>query len=118
MDESLILFKEKLLFKQYIKSKRSRFEIKFYELSTADEILLEFILYQGNIEPSLIQPPGESWLQTERIPLTLIDPYLDKGLTLTIDNFYTAPRLAKYLLERKKLLVPSGIIGKCFQQIS
>ena len=32
--------------------------------------------------------------------MTLIDPYLDRGHTLTIDNFYTT-RLAKYLLERK-----------------
>ena len=63
--------------------------------------MLDFILYQGNIEPSLIQPPGENWLQTERIPLTLIDPFLDKGHTLTIDNFYTTPRLAKYLLDRQ-----------------
>ena len=62
VDESLILFKGRLLFKQYMKSKRSRFGIKFYELSTADGILLDFILYQGNIEPGLIQPPGEGWL--------------------------------------------------------
>ena len=101
VDESLVLFKVRLLFKQYIKSKRPRFGIKLYELSMADGILLDFILYQGNIEPSLIQPPGEGWLQTERIPLTLIDPCLDRGHTLTIYNFYTTPRLAKYLLERK-----------------
>ena len=54
VDESLILFKGRLLFKHYIKSKKSRFGIKFYELSTADGILLDFILYQGNIQPSLI----------------------------------------------------------------
>ena len=42
VDESLILFKGRLLFKQYIKSKRSRFGIKFYELSTADGILFRF----------------------------------------------------------------------------
>ena len=101
VDESLVLFKGRLHFKQYIRTKRSRFGIKFYELSTSDGILLDFILYQGNIEPSLVQPPGENWLQTERIPLTLIDPFLDKGHTLTIDNFYTTPRLAKYLLDRK-----------------
>ena len=86
VDESLVLFKGRLLSKQYIKSKRSRFWIKFYELFTADGMLLDFILYQGNIEPCLIQPPGEGWLQTERIPLTLIDPNLDRGHTLTIDN--------------------------------
>ena len=104
-DESLALFKGRLLFKQYIRSKRSRFGIKFYELSTADRILLDFILYEGNIEPSLIQPAGEGWLQKERISLTLIDPYLDRGHTLTIDNFYTTPRLAKFLLERQTKMV-------------
>ena len=84
VDESLILFKGRLLFKQYIMSKRSKFGIKLYKLSTTNGILLDFILYQGNIEPSLIQPSGEGWLQTKRIPLTLIDPYLDRGHTLTI----------------------------------
>ena len=33
--------------------------------------------------------------------MTLIDPYLDRGHTPIIDNFYTTPRLAKYLLERQ-----------------
>ena len=70
-------------------------------MSTADGILLDFILYQGHIGPGLIDPPGENWLQTEKIPLTLIAPYLDRGHTLTIDNFYPTPRLAKYLLERQ-----------------
>ena len=101
MDESLILCNGRLHFKQCIKSKRSRFGIKFYELCTADGILLDFIIYQGNIELSLIHPPGENWLQTERIPLTLMVPYLDRGHTLTIDNFYTTPRLATYLLQRQ-----------------
>ena len=98
IDESLVLFKERLLFKQYIKTKRSRFGIKMFELATTDGILLDFMIYQGNIEPTLVQPPGDNWLQTEQIPLTMIDPYLDRGHTLTIDNWYTTPRLADYLL--------------------
>ena len=69
-----------------------------FELATTDGILLDFMIYQGNIEPTLVQPPGENWLQTEQIPLTMIDPYLDRGHTLTIDNWYTTPRLADYLL--------------------
>ena len=65
IDESLVLYKGRLLFKQYIKSKRSRFGIKMFELATASGILLDFIIYQGNIEGTLVQPPGENWLQTE-----------------------------------------------------
>ena len=84
VDKSLVLFKGRLLFKQYIKSKRSRFGIKFYELSTAGGIFLDFILYQGNIEPSLTQPAGKGWMQTERIPLTLIDSYLDRDIPLQL----------------------------------
>ena len=65
IDEGLVLYKWRLLFKQYIKSKRSRFGIKMFELATASGILLDFIIYQGNIEGTLVQPPGENWLQTE-----------------------------------------------------
>ena len=56
------------------------------------EILLDFLIYQGNLEMSLIQPEGEDGLLTDRMPLTLTDSYLDKGHTLTIDNMYTTPR--------------------------
>ena len=105
VDESLVLYKGRLLFKQYIKSKRARFGIKFYELATSEGILLDFIIYQGNMHPVLIEPEGEGWLLTERIPLTLINPYLNKGHTLTVDNMYTTPRLASYLLEKSTKLV-------------
>ena len=70
VDESLILFKGRLHFKQYIRTKKSRFGIKFYELSTAEGVMLDFILYEGNLRPELIDPPGENWLQTEKISST------------------------------------------------
>ena len=57
-----------------------------FELATADSILHDFMIYQGNVEPSLIQPPGPQWLQTEWIPFTMMEPYLDRGHTFTIDN--------------------------------
>ena len=104
-DESLVLFRGRLLFRKYIKSKRVRFGIKFYELATSEGILLDFIIYHGNMEPLLIQPEGEGWLLTERIPLTMINPYLNKGHTLTIDNMYTTPKMAKYLLEKSTKVV-------------
>ena len=54
VDESLILFK------QYIKTKRVRFGIKFFELATAEGILLDLIIYQGQMEPQLIAPEREN----------------------------------------------------------
>ena len=65
VDESLVLYKGRSLFKHYIRTKRARYGIKMFELATVDGILLDFMIYQVNIEPSLIQPPGEHWLQTE-----------------------------------------------------
>ena len=45
VDESLVLYKGRLLFKQYIRTKRSRYGIKMFELATADGILLDFMIY-------------------------------------------------------------------------
>ena len=59
VDESLVLYKGRIHFKQYIRTKRARYGIKMFELATADGILLDFMIYQGIIEASLIQPPGQ-----------------------------------------------------------
>lgn len=54
VDESLVLFKGRLAFKQYIRTKRAKFGIKFYKLCTHDGILLNFIVYTGaNYLPNL-----------------------------------------------------------------
>ena len=71
MDESLVLFKGRLSFKQYISSKRARFGIKLYQLCTFNGILLDFIVYHGNLETGLISLENCP-LITERIPATVI----------------------------------------------
>ena len=67
--------------------------------------MLNFMIYHGNQELALIQVPGDNWLLTERIPLTLLNPYLGKGPTVYVDNYYTTPKLAKYLLDHQTKLV-------------
>ena len=62
VDESLVLNKGRLLLKQYIRNKRAWYGIKMFELATADGIPLDFMIYQGNIEPSLIHSPEQHWL--------------------------------------------------------
>ena len=59
VDESLVLFKGRLFFKQYIRTKRSRFGIKLYELCTHNGILLGFMIYHGNMEDWFDRPTGE-----------------------------------------------------------
>ena len=98
IDDSLALFKGRISFQQYIKSKRARFSIKLYQLCTSNGILLDFIVYHGNIAPQHIEME-EGTLMTERIPATLMERYFDKGHNLYIDNVYTSLRLAKYIIE-------------------
>lgn len=98
VDESLVLFKGRLHFKQYIKTKRARFGIKLYELTSSDGITLDFLVYCGkgmfyNDDENSDMPT------TERIPVALMRPYLDKGHILYTDNYYTSPSLATFLLE-------------------
>ncbi|XP_033113362.1 piggyBac transposable element-derived protein 4-like [Anneissia japonica] len=93
IDESFLLFKGRLLFKQYIRTKRSRFGVKFYEICTTSGIMLDFLIYCGKqIEGNLDQSA------TERIVDTLIQPFL--VLSKFIDNYYTSPFLVDYLLKR------------------
>lgn len=42
---------------------------------------------------------------SERIPVSLIEPYLNRNHVLFTDNYYTSPNLAKFLLENGTYLV-------------
>ena len=99
VDESLVLFKGRVTFKQYIKTKRARFGIKLFQLCTSDGIVLDFLIYHGNMAPHLVEL--EDSLVTERIAVTLMQKYLGKGHHLYVDNYYTSVSLAKYLLQNE-----------------
>ena len=45
VDKSLVLFKDRLHFCQYIKTKCAHFGIKLYELTTSDGITLDVLVY-------------------------------------------------------------------------
>ena len=77
VDESLVLFKGRLAFKQFIRTKRARFGIKLFELCTSNGIILDFLVYHGKMCDELITSPSVQ-LISERIPLTLVGPYLAK----------------------------------------
>ena len=97
VDESLVLFKGRLAFKQYIRTKRSRFGVKFYSLCTDNGITLDTLIYSGHLEEEL--DPLDGFLSTEKIPITLMRDYLHKGRVLYVDNYYMTPRLCKKLLD-------------------
>ena len=95
LDESLLLFRGRLSFRQYIKGKKARYGIKFYELTTSDGYVLNIEIYQGKTDQSVKSS------KVNDLVLRLLKPYLDKGHHLYMDNFYNSIELSKELLKYK-----------------
>ncbi|XP_053323867.1 piggyBac transposable element-derived protein 4-like [Spea bombifrons] len=98
IDESLVLFKGRLNFKQYIPSKRSRYGVKLYKLcESGTGYTVSFRIYEG--KDSYLDPPGcpQSVGTSGKIVWDLLSPYLNKGYHLWVDNFYTSPDLFHFL---------------------
>jgi len=96
IDESLVLWKGRLSFKQFIKSKRHRFGIKLFVLC---DVETDFIIYTG-AETRLLPYDANIGISGDVVK-TLIAPYLNKGYNLYTDDWYTSPILAKYLYHKK-----------------
>ena len=90
VDKSLILFKSRLHFKQYIKTQRNRFGIKLYDLTTSNGITLDLLVYhdKGTFSGD---DPNSDMPTTERIPSVMMELFLGKGHILFTDNYYTSP---------------------------
>jgi hypothetical protein len=100
IDESLMLFKGRVYFKQYIPSKRSRFGIKSFVLCDCKtNYVLNYIIYTGSKTEcdSTFSNVGKSG----DVVMSLIKPYLDKGHTLITDNWYSSPNLFDLLHKMK-----------------
>ena len=100
VDESLLLYKGRCYFKQFIPSKRSRFGIKLFVLSDCKtNYVLNFIIYIG--QKTNISRTNIAIGISGDVVMTLLQPYLGKGRTLITDNWYTSPRLYTLLHENK-----------------
>jgi len=96
LDESMMLWRGRLIFRQYIKNKRHKYGIKFYELCTHDGLVIYADIYSGqgiNDENNLGQ--------TAAIVLKLMEPYLQKGYHVFTDNYYNSVALTKFLTSQK-----------------
>jgi len=91
IDESLTLWRGRLSFRQCIPLKSSKFGIKSYELcESSSGYLWSFIIYTG-----------KDTNRTAAIVLSLVEPLLEKGRTLWIDNFYNLLALSQRLKSLK-----------------
>lgn len=95
LNESLLLFIGRFSFKQYIKGKKAKYGIQFFELATAGDFVLNISMYSGKTNELLER--GE---KTQNCP-RLMRPYLLKGYELYLDNHYNLVTLSEKLLDLK-----------------
>ena len=95
IDESLVLFRGRLMFRQYIPAKRHRWGIKYFVLCDCKSgYVLDFMIYSGKGEA--VEEPGLG--KTGTVVKILLEDYFGKGHVLYTDNFYTSPALSRFLL--------------------
>lgn len=99
IDESLLLWRGRLGFRQYIPQKRNRFGMKFFVLCDVESgFILDFIIYTGKgTDIEIDKELGYSGSVVKK----LLEPYLDKGHNLYVDSWYTSPKLFEYLYSKK-----------------
>jgi len=110
LDESLVEFKGRLAFKQYIPSKRCRFGIKFFVVVDKEtNFVLDMIAYQGKATDlgNLNQELGIGGAAA----FSLVSDFLHKNHKVVTDSWFVSPNLASKLLEHGTHLL--GTVKKC-----
>ena len=106
IDEELLFYKGRLLFKQYIPSKRARFGIKLFSLCEDSGYLWNSFVYLGKTTINENQHQLERRIGKSGVVVTsLLSDLLGMGYKLFIDNLYTSEALFHYLYENKTCAV-------------
>ena len=92
LDESMMLWIGRLIFRQYIKNKKHKYGVKFYELCESDGIVLRVSIYPG-VPYQDIHGLG----QTGAIVMKLMEDFLGKGYCIDTDNYYNSVALTKQM---------------------
>ena len=96
VDESMIAFRGRVGFRQYVRGKPQPWGIKAYVLSESKTgYMYNLLVYYGK-ETQLLTKPGLN--HTTNVVLTFVHPLRDLGYDLYTDRFYTSPMLASELL--------------------
>ncbi|KAL6470519.1 hypothetical protein MHYP_G00216380 [Metynnis hypsauchen] len=98
-------------FLQYIATKPDKFGIKFWvACDLKSKYICNVFPYLGK-DPS--RPSGERLSET--VVMRLMEPFMDKGRTVTTDNLFTSLSLAQRLLSRKTTIL--GTVNKSRREI-
>lgn len=96
LDESMVLWRGRLVFRQYIKNKRHKYGVKLYMLTEPTGLVQKVLIYSGQGTDT-----SPEMSHTEYVVNKLMKNYLYKGRSLYMDNYYNSVHLAHKLLEKK-----------------
>lgn len=100
IDESLLMFKGRLGWIQYIPLKRAKFGIKIFMLCESKSgYVWNLIIYTGR--GTTLATEYSHLPLSSQVVINLAQPLFDKGYCLTMDNFYNSPQLADFLISKK-----------------
>ena len=101
----MVLWRGRLVFRQYIKNKKHKYGVKFYELCESDGIILRLSIYTGESYAD-----SEGYGQTFAVVKHLMTDFLDKGYSVYIDNYYNSIYLARFMTQHSTYI--TGMITK------
>lgn len=94
LDESMVLWRGRLMFRQYMKNKKHKYGVKLYLVTGPDSTVLKFCVYTGILDDY----GGKG--HAANIVLHLTEEKLDVGHAIYLDNYYNSFDLACQLLSR------------------
>lgn len=95
IDESMIPWRGRLIFRQYIKNKSHKYGVKLYKLCTPEGYTFKTIVYTGKEGNSREVNHGKN------VVMKLIEGLENEGRVLVADNFYSSIDLVEELIEMK-----------------
>ncbi|XP_045455117.1 piggyBac transposable element-derived protein 4-like [Melitaea cinxia] len=96
LDESMVLWRGRLSFRQFIKNKRHKYGIKLYMLTEPDGLILKLRVYTGGKD---LEVAGKG--HAEKVVMDLLYKKINSGHEIYMDNFYNSFGLAKKLHDKK-----------------
>ena len=110
VDESMIGFKGRVSFRQYIRGKLHHFGIKAFVLVDSKTGYVHRLRIYFGADTDIIEDPN--LLHTTRTVLTLAAPLEGKGYHLYTDCIYTSPDLALALYKKKIMMTGTVRINR------
>ena len=111
IDETLLLWKERLSWKQFIRTKRARFGIKTFVLADAcTGYVWNSVIYTG--DDTRINPDLNFNYNATNIVMSLAENILDEGRCIYVDNWYSSVELLDELGKRS-----TDVVGMLYQKM-